>query len=292
MARVNFCNTVEGHLLEDQRQVMQHRRGPHACTALVLLVGLASLACGGSETRPVILSLGFAGATESFVWFEYFHVEAEPLWRAVSPESCEAYEQIGNCHVPRDCPRTTPVPPEELPEPAPPIDPGLITVAGVPLLFEEEPGWSSASFNPLLPKGERISFSVAGSREVPTHDGEFVIPAPVTVTEPDLSSTVVVDRTVSFWVRWAPAEIGEVIVLINDDQDARVGVSCSAQASAGEIEIPAEVLAHLPDEIALEAYPATFSISQFTETFFHPGDWSVRLQTFGPSELSAPADVN
>jgi hypothetical protein len=264
-------------------QSSSHRR------ATTLVLGLAPLACGGSHGEVPTLDVGFAGATESFVWFGYDRLEVVPFPWLRPQTQCDGYEEIGNCGIPRRCPRPEPPPPSDVP---PPIDPGQITVAGVPLVFDPSQNWSSASFSPLLPLGEPIGFTVAGSRDIPAHDGEFVLPAAITVLEPDTSTQVVVDRSRNLVVRWVPTDSGNVTAGIYDDFDPYVSVSCTAPAAAGEMEIPSEVLAMLPDSTALENGQASFIVFRDgLVTTVEAGSFTVRITAVG-RDVRAQAIVN
>src|SRR5687767_12307012 len=103
-----------------------------AIPRLVLALGLASIACGTEASELGVMKLGFGGASRSYVWFTFDHYEVSPLW--FFEPACEPYERIGDCSVPRECPGVTP---DQVPNPTPShLDPGEITVAEVPLMFD------------------------------------------------------------------------------------------------------------------------------------------------------------
>jgi hypothetical protein len=252
------------------------------------MLALSLVACSGDgEIGRPLVGIGFFGVEESSVWAAYYRLKYGPVL-FIPP--CQEFMQIGDCEVPRDCPEMRTPSYEFVTGDDQAVDPGQVTVAGVPLPAEVGAVGYFKAFAPPLPLGEPIALSVAGSSVVPAHAGEFVIPSPITVTEPDLSGTVVVDRTRPLRVSWTPAVTGEVTVSIYHDEEADLWVRCSAPGSAGGVEMPVEVLAYLPDRIAAEGQPVSFSVSQHDLTQLHPENWLVNISTSGRGAL-APADI-
>jgi len=246
-----------------------------------------ALGCGASDDSKALAGIGFLGVQPTSVWAGYYRYEPEAL--SVFEPHCSASERIGACFVARDCPRPT--------EPPTPtfgdddlLDPGEIVVAGVSVPRLEGGGGAFVAFSTALPFGEKIPFSVSGSSGVPAHGGDFVIPPTATITEPDISAIVVVDRTRLLVVRWMPVEVGTVSVSLSDETDPGVHVSCTAPTSAGALEMPVEVLGHLPARATAEGRAMTFVFGQSALTQLHPGDWLVNVNCFGATQ-SAPADV-
>jgi hypothetical protein len=246
---------------------------------------LLAMGCGGAERRDEepFAGLGVWGVSESSVWAGY-------QWYQPAPQPpCSTSLRIGDCFVPQTCSEPAATGGRSGTAFDDDVDPGEIRVAGL-LIPRDDVGTGAFLLpSPPLPAGESVHFSVAGSAEVPRHEGDFVIPPLVRMTEPDLSQPVAVDRAQPLVFRWDPLEIGAVSVSVSVDEDPDGAIGCSVAASARELEIPPEVLSHLPDGGG-GAQAASIGVRQEAIVQLYPGDWLVSVRTTG-SGLSVPAEV-
>ena len=97
----------------------------------------------------------------------------------------------------------------------------------------------------LFSGGEPLTFSLAGSTEIPAHSEVIVAPGLVDVEAPTLAALSVIDRSSDLAFSWSGSDQGTVLVRIID-VTSKLSASCSFDASANSGSVPSEVLQLLP----------------------------------------------
>jgi len=190
--------------------------------------------------------------------------EVRAAFGSGSEESCSAVADIAPCVVIRcGAPQAT--------HPSA----GTIMVAGAaaPVALVPDAGGNyppyTSETGALFAPGARLSVSAAGD-DVPAFSISTIAPSVVTVTQPALGASLVVDRTVDLSFGWTGAMSGNVrIELSVGGAAAREALVCVATATEGHVGMPPSGLAMLP------AGSGRYEVRVETDDTIGAGTWTV-----------------
>jgi hypothetical protein len=97
----------------------------------------------------------------------------------------------------------------------------------------------------LFGGGDALTFSLAGSAEVPAHSEVIAAPGLIDIDAPSLAALSVIDRSSDLAFSWSGTDQGTVLVRVID-VTSKLSASCSFDASANAGSVPSEVLQLLP----------------------------------------------
>lgn len=135
----------------------------------------------------------------------------------------------------------------------------------------------------LFSGGDPLTFSLAGSAEIPAHSEVIVAPGLVDIEAPALAALSVIDRSSDLAFSWSGSDQGTVLVRVID-VTSKLSASCTFDASANAGSVPSEVLQLLP--------PSNKAIVQVVTTELVDvgvGDFTVTIGASSPARDNAGA---
>ena len=260
------------------------RRLPACLFGLLAIIA----GCGSDHQQSTAIDVPGSGVLGAVVFqtpgatFPYAYAWYAPL----SNSSACTSNSYGNCIL-SVCPASYS---------NPGVSAGLVTVAAggwsVQLGFGDQ-GYASLTNPPQTAwaSGETVSFTAAGSNAVPAHQGTETAPSFPTVSGPDLTQALTIDRTRDLPLSWHAPDADEVEFQLDSHPSSAtaagdsISVSCVYAASIGVGALPAAAMAGLLPNGADRSATLTVSAENVSSVKF--GDWSIGFR----AQASVQADV-